>query len=316
MAGLLVVKEHLKVFYGRFEVYIRPVLKFLLALVTLLLINKNIGYMQRLDKPAIVLVVALMCSFLPVNMIIVFAALFIVMHVYTLSMECAVVVLVLLLLMFLLYFRFSPKDTLAVLLTPVSFMCHIPYAMPVCYGFAGSPVSAVSVGCGVIVYYVLDYIKENSTLIGGMDSATTVERFKMIIDDILKNRNMLITATVFAVVLIAVYMIRRLSADHSWTIALVSGTMLDIAAMLVCNARFDMGISAAAIIIGNLVSAAIAVILEFFVFSVDYTRTEYVQFEDDEYYYYVKAVPKVMVNIPSKKIKKISSPQKKEIPKK
>ena len=30
----------------------------------------------------------------------------------------------------------------------------------------------------------------------------------------------------------------------------------------------------------------------FFFFSVDYTCTEYVQFEDDDYYYYVKAVPR------------------------
>ena len=35
-----------------------------------------------------------------------------------------------------------------------------------------------------------------------------------------------------------------------------------------------------------------------FLFSVDYSRTERVQFEDDEYYYYVKAVPKVVVATP------------------
>ena len=34
-------------------------------------------------------------------------------------------------------------------------------------------------------------------------------------------------------------------------------------------------------------------ILEFFLFHVDYKRTERLQFEDDEYYYYVKAVPKI-----------------------
>jgi hypothetical protein len=49
------------------------------------------------------------------------------------------------------------------------------------------------------------------------------------------------------------------------------------------------------------------IVLRFFVFNVDYSRTEKVQFEDDEYYYYVKAVPKVTVTRPEKKVKKISS---------
>ena len=37
----------------------------------------------------------------------------------------------------------------------------------------------------------------------------------------------------------------------------------------------------------------IAFIYKLFVFSVDYAKTERVQFEDDGYYYYVKAVPKI-----------------------
>jgi len=46
-------------------------------------------------------------------------------------------------------------------------------------------------------------------------------------------------------------------------------------------------------------------------FSVDYERTEMVQFEDDEYYYYVKAVPKNLVAIPEKQVKKINTQHKK-----
>jgi hypothetical protein len=64
------------------------------------------------------------------------------------------------------------------------------------------------------------------------------------------------------------------------------------------------------LLIGTLVSLLIALIVEFFVFSVDYSRTEYAQFEDDEYYYYVKAVPKMSIAIPEKKVKKINSRKK------
>ena len=48
-------------------------------------------------------------------------------------------------------------------------------------------------------------------------------------------------------------------------------------------------------------------------FSVDYARSERLQFEDDEYYYYVKAIPKVAVTTPEKTVKKINERQETEI---
>ena len=54
----------------------------------------------------------------------------------------------------------------------------------------------------------------------------------------------------------------------------------------------------------------IAKVVEFFAFHVDYSRVEKVQFEDDEYYYYVKAVPKITVATPSKTVKRINTPKK------
>lgn len=44
-----------------------------------------------------------------------------------------------------------------------------------------------------------------------------------------------------------------------------------------------------------------------FQFNLDYARTEKVQFEDDEYYYYVKAVPKMAVAVPEKRVKRITT---------
>ena len=64
----------------------------------------------------------------------------------------------------------------------------------------------------------------------------------------------------------------------------------------------------------RLLSLLLAVVLQFFVFNVDYSRTEKVQFEDDEYYYYVKAVPKIVVARPEKKVKQINSQKTKAAP--
>ena len=58
---------------------------------------------------------------------------------------------------------------------------------------------------------------------------------------------------------------------------------------------------------GSIVAFAIAVIVQFFKCVVDYTRIENVQFEDENYYYYVKAIPKIDVPARDISVKKINS---------
>lgn len=60
------------------------------------------------------------------------------------------------------------------------------------------------------------------------------------------------------------------------------------------------------LIIYTVVAVLIGIILEFFVFGGDYTRTERLEYEDDDYYYYVKAVPKALVATSERSIKKIN----------
>lgn len=148
MANLLVFREQLKKFYGKYELYITPFLKFLLALVTILIINGTIGYMSELKSTAVVFVLSLMCSFMPMNFIVLIASVITLGHLYKFSLECAAVALVVFLLLFILYFRFSPRDTIAVILTPLCFILKIPYIMPIAMGLAGTPFSCVSVACG------------------------------------------------------------------------------------------------------------------------------------------------------------------------
>ena len=144
MTGLLVAKQILMTLYSKYEVYITPLLKFLLALISLLLINSRIGYMDSIDKMTVVLIVALMCSFMPMNFILLMASIFIMLHLYAFNLECTIVLGAGFLLMFLVYLRFSPKDTLVVLLMPICFLLRIPYVIPLAMGLIGTPVSADS----------------------------------------------------------------------------------------------------------------------------------------------------------------------------
>ena len=49
---------------------------------------------------------------------------------------------------------------------------------------------------------------------------------------------------------------------------------------------FNLPVAIGPMILGILVSVVLALVYQFFVFAVDYTRTEYLQYQDDDYYYY------------------------------
>lgn len=306
MTTLLVAKQYIKLFYSKFEIYITPFLKFLLAFAALLQINSHLGYMAAIDRMPVVLVVALMCSFMPQNFTVIMAALFVMLHLYSFSLECTIVIGVAFVLMFLLYFRFSPKDTAVVVLTPICFLLKIPYVVPMSMGLIGTPASAVSVACGVIVYYMIHFVTDNATVLSGMAEEELVARFKIVVDGLLNNKEMVVTIVAFAVTLILVYLIRRLSIDYAWTIAMVAGAFVNIMVILIGDLMFDTNVSIFGVIVGTVFAFLITLVLQFFVFHVDYSRTEKVQFEDDEYYYYVKAVPKVTLARPEKKVKQIA----------
>lgn len=307
MTGLLEIREKIKSIYSKYEVFILPLVKFLLAFLVISSVNGQLGYMTRLDNVAIVLIAALMCSFLPAGAIILFAALFSLMHMYALSMEVALVGLCVYLLMFLLFFRFSPRDSLVVVLTPILCGMGVPYVMPVAMGLLGTPASAISVGCGVVVHFLLNAVTDNASTINTMDTQDITGKLRLIIDAILNNQAMIVMVAAFAVTVLVVYLIRRMSVDYSWTIAMIAGVMVELVILLVGDLMYDTNLSVIQAVIGAAVTVLAAKLIEFFRFCVDYSRTEKVQFEDDEYYYYVKAVPKMSVAVPTKTVKHINT---------
>lgn len=306
MTALLELKQYIKRFYIKNETYITYVWKFVLALISISVVNNRLGYMKSLSNIAIVLMASLLCAILPANSIVFISAVFIIGHLYSLSLESALIAIIVFLLMFLLYFRFSPKDTLAVVLTPIFFFLHIPYVMPLAMGLLGAPTSIISVAFGVVISYMLTYFSSNAAIIGTDGVEEAANQFQSVLSGLLGDKGMIVMIASFSVALLLVYIIRRSSMDNSWKIAIASGAIALIICMLIGNLVFDTTTSLLGIVVGTVISAALMLVVEFFAFNLDYSRTEKVQFEDDEYYYYVKAVPKVTVSTPERKVKKIN----------
>lgn len=306
MTGLLEIREKMKLIYIKGEVFILPVVKFLLAYIVLSAVNSRMGYMTQVTNVALVLILSLLCSFLSTGCLVFFAAVFSLLHMYELSIEVALVGLCVYLILYLLYFRFGLKDSLIVVLTPLLFGWNIPYVIPLAVGLVCGPTSAISVACGVVIYYLCEAVVSNASNIKTM-SDDAVGKIRLMVDSIVKNKSMLVVIAVFVLTVLVVYFLRRLSIDYAWTIAMVAGAMVLIMALLIGDLLFDTNISVGMTLLGVLLGLVICKIIEFFRFCVDYKRTERVQFEDDEYYYYVKAVPKLTVAMSTKTVKRINA---------
>lgn len=308
MTGFLVLKDKIVNFYNEHGALVRPVIKFLVTFVAFTLINSHIGYLEILDNQLMLLVAAIVLSFVPWSLIVVVFSGMVIVNLYALTLEIAAVVLVLMIIMFLLFFRFSPRDGIFILLIPIAFYLRVPYVIPIVAGLMCSPASMVSVSFGTIVYYILNVVETNETAISNIssDKASTAG-IGTVVSMITGNKEMILTVVVFAIVLLIVYAIRRKPIDHAWMKAILIGGTVEFAAILVGSLILNTKVSILWLVIGTILSLLIAVVLQFFVFSVDYTRVEHTQFEDDEYYYYVKAVPKLNVAEPEMNVKRINA---------
>lgn len=307
MTKILEIREKIKEIYSQYETFIIPIVKLLLGWIVFSRLNSALGYMTKLNSTPIVLILAIMCAILPTGFMALFGAVISLLHMYALGWEVALVGLCLYMVLFLLFFRLSSKDAILIVLTPILCAMKIPYIVPIAAGLLCAPTAFIPVACGLVVYYWFQVIQNSASALGTLGD-DALSRLRLIIDGIVKNKSMLVVVAAFSITILVVCLIRRLSIDYAWTIAMVVGAIVNVFVLLIGDLKYDINISIWGAIGGSLLALAIAKVIEFFRFCVDYSRTEQVQFEDDEYYYYVKAVPKMSVAAPEKTVKKITAP--------
>ena len=306
MKALLEVKQKIKNLFSNYEIYIMPVIKFALAFVYFIWINSNMGYMAQLNNIFVLLILALICSILP-SVVTVFAGFFLIVgHCYAVGIEVAAFMLVLILFMLILFLRFSSGQNIILALTPLSFGFNVPVLLPVGTGLLCSASAALPAGCGVIIYYFIRFIRAQSQTLMNQDMQIAA-KLKLMADGIVQNWAMWINLVAFVIVILIVNLIRTRAFDYAWRIAILAGGVTYVLVVFIGGFFLDVIISIVPLIVYTVVSVLIAIILEFFVFGGDYSRTERLQYEDDEYYYYVKAVPKASVTTSERSIKKINA---------
>lgn len=308
MSNLLVWREKLQKLYSRYSGFIDKAIQFLLALITFFAINNSIGIVKILASPVVAIGLALVCTFLPKIFMVICAVVLVLVNVAELSLGIAGVCGIVFFIMFAFYCQFAPGKAWVIVLTSVASIFRLPYLVAIALGFLFAPAIAIPMVFGTIAYFMIDFVKTSAAAIASANGI--MGQITLFVKSVFLDKEMWIACVAVVVCVCVVYVIRRQSIDYAWTLAAAAGVLANIVVYVIGSVVGKVQISYGELIIGNVIAFGIGLVLQFLFFSVDYSRTEKVQFEDDEYYYYVKAVPKITISEPDRIIKQISGRKK------
>ena len=303
MAG---AKGQIGKWYSKNSQVIDRVVRGAFAFLLFVAINSMTGYMKRLDSVAVAAGLALICAFLPTSFVALLGFALLLAHLSALSLPVTGVVAVLFLIMYALYFHFTPRHTIFLLLVPMAFWLKVPAVIPVAFGLLGSTALAYPIALGIIMYYTIDYIHANAGSFEASGLAGAITKLSTFLRKLLTNKEMWLYVLAFVVCLWVVSMIRKRDIPHCWKIAAVFGALVDLLILAVGAAVLGVKLNLGMLLISHVLAVAIGLVLEYLFFNVDYKHKESLQFEDDDYVYYVSAIPKVKSGAePQKEVKRL-----------
>lgn len=286
------LRKRLEIFYAQYDIYVLPALKFLLGLFVYLGINSILGYMEQLDNFFVVLVLALISAVLPLNGIVVFGFLLCTAHCFGLGLEVGACAAILYLLMALLYFRFVPGDALALVLTPAAFFLRVPAAVPLGLGMLRGPVSSLSAALGVVSWQFIDVVRRSVAPLYEGEGANALDIIESLGNGLLRDVRLWVLVLASAAAALIVSSVRKLDIDRAETISAAVGCAVYLVIILVGGMFAGAFAPVPVIVAGTAGAGVIAWFLAVFVYQPDYAGSSRLKFEDDEYYYFVRAVPK------------------------
>ena len=306
MTFLLELRERWLRFYEKREKWVMFVVKFAAALTALFLLTNEVGFFEILKNPLIIISAAVLCALTPGFVTIIVLSGFLLTHLLVMSVPLGMVVVVILGIMYLLFFRFSPTAVYLFLITVFCFCFHIPYLLPVVVALI-CPVSYIfAFDFAVIIYFIIHTIGTYSAMLTRQVVTDTAHSLSFISGSILGNREMFAVLITFTITFLLTNIIRRLPARYAGFYAIITGIICQFILLVLTDICLKADLSLGAIVVQTVVETGLAIICNYLFFGVDYTKTEHFQFDDEEYYYYVKAVPKRTISVSDIKVKHIN----------
>lgn len=301
------IGNQLRAFYGRYATAIDMVAKFVLALASFLWVRSTLGFSSVFSNPFILLILAVLCMLFPLSAIPVLTMVLVTGQAFSLGIDAGAVTLGILLILLILFLRFIPDDALEVSLVPMTMFFGFVPLVAICAGIRRKISAVFSIVSGVVMYYLMATLSREAENLQKLKLSQYAKRLQLLIGGTF-SPTMVVNLIALIAVFTVAYSIRRLSFNYSMLISVpVAGLvymMFVVFGSLVSGTSFSIPMS----LVGTIGSVIAAYILLLILRPLDYTKSEHLEFEDDDYYYYVKAIPKVSAT--AEELRRLRSKQK------
>jgi len=294
LVSLINLKEKTFKLYEKGEKVLRPLFKALLAYVVLVVTARMFPYQTVKNLELFLIIPAVIQAFLPISFLYYIASALILFELWKVSFDIFAAFVLIILICAVGYFRIDSHYSFIAAIVPVLFFLKLGIAVPVALAVAFGMEALFPAMAGVVVYYFsLSIVNAGAVL--GDESASVGIGLQHVLSSMLLDKTFLVMALSVCVSMIITCLLRRAFYDKAWLVAGTLGNtvmaLLVLAGCVYCN----LDIQVWYVIFSAVLGMILCLVVEFFRGIGDVSRVEKTVFEDDEYIYYVKAVPKIRV---------------------
>lgn len=308
MTQLLIYREKVIRFFKEYETWFIILAKFLGMMLVFTYINESLGFYELLGSMPVNVLLSLICSIIPGSFVIIIVAAVIAAHMLKFSMLIGLLTIAVMVIIYLLFLSFAPRYSIILLAAPVLVHYNLGFALPVVAGLLFTPYAAIPAAAGVFMAGYLraavQYGGDLSTPAGASGAAALAdsldpEKLTAVITQIFTqafaDKTFVILFVLVVVTAAVMFIINRFSISYIWYLSIIAGMIVELICALLVSPRIQ-GIDLSGLLTGVLIGGAAAAVIQFFRCVVDYKSRESLQFEDEEYYYYVQAIPKYLAD--------------------
>lgn len=256
-------------------------------------------------NPMFHMVLAVLATILPNRCGVFIAFALVTYNVFQTSLIGAALVGLMLILLYVIASSLFPDYVYLIVLVPVCIQYHWFLAVPLAAGMYLGIGAAVPVVIGVLVYGFWGIIPPFMELQmdGSLDGIPKLigEASENGLNAMMSNESLTYLMVIFTAIILVTALLRMLHVNYSRYIALGIGSILGLVGLMVGAAHGN--ISGVSIAWNSIIVILVLVFLELFKVPLSYKSAQVLEFEDDEFMYKVRMIPKMSdrSNIPPMK---------------
>lgn len=292
MQIMLEIKDALEAFYEKNDLWIQPVLKGLLCFLCCFTALQRIGAGGLLRFQFFALGMSILSAILPLSIMPLWPVALILLYLYTHSLVLFLVAFLVFLMTALMNAMLHGSHSGLILFIPLCFYLRIPFFAPVIAAYTFGLTALAPVALGSFLYIFYEYLCQNLTMDTGTELTAMAESISGLFLRLLSMRSSVLILLAMVLSFFLLVTLQSLNFRYARELGTVLGPIAAFSALLLWLKQPIPGYSSGGMAAALMLSLVLSLLYGFLFLAADYRSTEKVQFEDEDYFYYVKAIPK------------------------